>query len=140
IGTAIEYYDFILYATAASVVFNQVFLIGLEPALATFASFATLAAGYVASPFGGIVFGLFGDRLVRKNMLVLSMLILRIATVLIGLLPVTATIGVAAPIILVNLRMIQGVAVGGEWGGAALMALEHAPKRSRGFATSFANA
>jgi len=140
IGTAIEYYDFILYATAASVVFNQVFFIGLEPAVATFASFATLAAGYVARPFGGIVFGHFGDRLGRKKMLVLSMMIMGIATVLIGLLPTTATIGVAAPIILVTLRMIQGVAVGGEWGGAALMALEHAPKRSRGFATSFANA
>lgn len=140
VGTAIEYYDFILYATAASVVFNQVFFTNLEPAVATFASFATLAAGYVARPFGGIVFGHFGDRIGRKKMLVLSMMIMGVATVLIGLLPTTATIGVAAPIILVTLRMVQGIAVGGEWGGAALMALEHAPKRSRGFATSFANA
>src|SRR5699024_9684102 len=140
IGTAIEYYDFILYATAASVVFNQVFFIGLEPAVATLASFATLAAGYVARPFGGIVFGHFGDRLGRKKMLVLSMMIMGVATVLIGVLPTTATIGIAAPLILVTLRVVQGIAVGGEWGGAALMALEHAPKKSRGFATSFANA
>lgn len=140
VGTAIEYYDFILYATAASVVFNQVFFTDLDPAVATFASFATLAAGYVARPFGGIVFGHFGDRLGRKKMLVLSMMIMGVATVLIGLLPTTATIGIAAPLILVTLRMIQGIAVGGEWGGAALMALEHAPKSSRGFATSFANA
>jgi len=102
--------------------------------------FATLAAGYVARPFGGIVFGHFGDKLGRKKMLVLSMMIMGVSTVLIGLLPTTATIGVAAPMILVTLRMVQGIAVGGEWGGAALMALEHAPKKSRGFATSFANA
>ncbi|NUL47253.1 MHS family MFS transporter [Cellulosimicrobium funkei] len=140
IGTAIEYYDFILYATAASVVFNQVFFSGLDPAVAMFASFGTLAAGYVARPLGGLVFGHFGDRIGRKKMLVLSMMIMGGATVLIGLLPTTATIGIAAPIILVTLRMVQGIAVGGEWGGAALMALEHAPKKSRGFATSFANA
>src|SRR5690625_4202974 len=138
IGTAIEYYDFILYATAASIVFNQVFFTGLDPAVATFASFATLAAGYVARPFGGIVFGHFGDKLGRKKMLVLSMMIMGVSTVLIGLLPTTATIGVAAPIMLVTLRMVQGIAGGGEWGGAALMALEHASKRSSGSATSFA--
>jgi len=140
VGTAIEYYDFILYATAASVVFGHVFFTDLTPAVATFASFATLAAGYVARPFGGIVFGHFGDRLGRKKMLVLSMMIMGVATVLIGVLPTTATIGIAAPLILVTLRVVQGIAVGGEWGGAALMALEHAPKKSRGFATSFANA
>lgn len=140
IGTAIEYYDFILYATAASVVFNQVFFNGLDPAVAMFASFGTLAAGYVARPLGGLVFGHFGDRIGRKKMLVLSMMIMGVATVLIGLLPTTATIGIAAPLILITLRVVQGIAVGGEWGGAALMALEHAPKQSRGFATSFANA
>ncbi|WP_313822160.1 MFS transporter [Citricoccus sp.] len=140
IGTAIEYYDFILYATAASVVFNQVFFNGLDPAVAMFASFGTLAAGYLARPLGGLVFGHYGDRIGRKKMLVLSMMIMGGATVLIGLLPTTATIGIAAPVILISLRVIQGVAVGGEWGGAALMALEHAPKKSRGFATSFANA
>jgi MFS family permease len=139
IGSAIEYYDFILYATAASLVFNHVFFANLDPSVALFASFATLAAGYVARPVGGIVFGHYGDRIGRKKMLVLSMLMMGGATVLIGLLPTTAQIGLAAPVILVLLRLIQGVAVGGEWGGAALMAMEHAPQRRRGFATAFAN-
>ena len=140
VGSAIEYYDFILYATAASIVFNKVFFANQDPAVAIFASFATLAVGYIARPLGGIVFGHFGDRIGRKKMLVLSMMMMGLATMLIGLLPATAQIGVAAPTILVALRVIQGIAVGGEWGGAALMALEHAPKKQRGFATSFANA
>ncbi|MGM9473405.1 MFS transporter [Pseudarthrobacter sp. YS3] len=140
VGSAIEYYDFILYATAASIVFNKVFFANQDPAVAIFASFATLAVGYVARPLGGIVFGHFGDRIGRKKMLVLSMMMMGVATMLIGMLPTTAQIGVAAPVILVVLRVIQGIAVGGEWGGAALMALEHAPKKQRGFATSFANA
>ncbi|MGM7669537.1 MFS transporter [Microbacterium sp. A93] len=139
IGSAIEYYDFILYATAAALVFNHVFFADLDAGVALFASFATLAVGYVARPFGGIVFGHFGDRLGRKKMLVLSMLIMGAGTVLIGLLPTTAQIGIGAPIALVLLRVVQGVAVGGEWGGAALMALEHAPQKHRGFATAFAN-
>ncbi|WP_298587902.1 MFS transporter [uncultured Kocuria sp.] len=140
VGSAIEYYDFILYATAASLVFNHVFFANLDPAVALFASFATMAAGYLARPLGGIVFGHYGDRIGRKKMLVLSMLLMGGATVLIGLLPTTAQIGLAAPVILVLLRLVQGVAVGGEWGGAALMALEHAPQSKRGFATVFANA
>lgn len=140
IGSAIEYYDFILYATAASIVFGQVFFADLSPSFALFASFATLAAGYVARPLGGIVFGHFGDRIGRKKMLVLSMMMMGVATTLIGVLPTTAQIGVLAPTALVLLRVVQGIAVGGEWGGAALMALEHAPKTKRGFATSFANA
>ncbi|WP_111466989.1 MFS transporter [Microbacterium suaedae] len=140
IGTAIEYYDFILYAVASSVVFNRVFFENLPDAVAIFASFATLAAGYIVRPLGGIVFGHFGDRVGRKKMLVLSMLMMGVATTAIGLLPTTAQIGVIAPILLVTLRLVQGVAVGGEWGGAALMAMEHAPRHQRGFATSFANA
>lgn len=140
VGSAIEYYDFILYATAASIVFNKVFFANLDPATAIFASFATLAVGYVARPLGGIVFGHYGDRIGRKKMLVLSMMMMGVATMLIGMLPTTAQIGIAAPVILVVLRVVQGIAVGGEWGGAALMALEHAPKKQRGFATSFANA
>ena len=140
VGSAIEYYDFILYATAASIVFNNVFFANLDPATAVFASFATLAVGYIARPLGGIVFGHYGDRIGRKKMLVLSMMMMGVATILIGLLPTTAQIGLAAPVILVLLRIVQGIAVGGEWGGAALMALEHAPKKKRGFATSFANA
>lgn len=140
IGSAIEYYDFILYATAASIVFNTVFFANLGPAFGLFASFATLAVGYLARPLGGIVFGHYGDRIGRKKMLVLSMLMMGVATTLIGLLPTTAQIGVIAPIVLILLRIVQGVSVGGEWGGAALMALEHAPQQRRGFATSFANA
>ncbi|QCU79490.1 MFS transporter [Citricoccus sp. SGAir0253] len=140
VGSAIEYYDFILYATAAAIVFNHVFFAGLGEGVALFASFGTLAAGYVARPLGGIVFGHFGDRVGRKKMLVLSMLIMGAGTTLIGLLPTTAQIGLAAPVILVLLRVLQGIAVGGEWGGAALMALEHAPQSKRGFATAFANA
>lgn len=140
IGTAIEYYDFILYAVASSVVFDQVFFSNLPHGVALFASFATLAVGYVVRPLGGIVFGHFGDRIGRKKMLVLSMLMMGAATTAVGALPTTAQVGVIAPILLVTLRLVQGVAVGGEWGGAALMAMEHAPQRRRGFATSFANA
>lgn len=140
IGSAVEYYDFLLYATAAAVVFNKVFFVGMTPEIATFASFATFAVGYFARPVGGIIFGHWGDRIGRKKMLVLSMLLVGFATLAIGLLPTAATIGVAAPLILTVIRLVQGVAVGGEWGGAALMALEHAPTKSRGFATSFATA
>ncbi|MBT2513271.1 MFS transporter [Arthrobacter sp. ISL-30] len=140
VGSAIEYYDFMLYATAASLVFNKVFFANLGPGFALFASFVTLAAGYIARPLGGVVFGHFGDRLGRKKMLVLSMLIMGVGTTAIGLLPTTAQIGLAAPIALVLLRLVQGIAVGGEWGGAALMAIEHAPRKHRGFAAAFANA
>ncbi|MFJ4208443.1 MFS transporter [Paenarthrobacter sp. NPDC089675] len=140
IGSAIEYYDFVLYATAASLVFNKVFFANLGPGFDLFASFVTLAVGYIARPVGGLIFGHFGDRLGRKQMLVLSMLIMGLGTTAIGLLPTTAQIGMAAPLALVILRLVQGVAVGGEWGGAALMAIEHAPKEHRGFAAAFANA
>lgn len=140
IGSAVEYYDFILYSVAAALVFNQTFFAGLGAGFALFASFSTLAIGYLVRPVGGVVFGHFGDKIGRKKMLVLSMLLMGGATTAIGLLPTTAQVGIAAPILLVLLRMIQGFAVGGEWGGAALMALEHAPAKRRGFAASFANA
>ncbi|WP_138416322.1 MFS transporter [Sinomonas gamaensis] len=140
IGSAIEYYDFMLYATAASLVFDKVFFANLGPGFALFASFATLAVGYIARPLGGVVFGHFGDIVGRKKMLVLSMLIMGFGTVAIGFLPTTAQAGIVAPLTLVVLRLIQGVAVGGEWGGAALMAVEHAPAARRGFAAAFANA
>lgn len=140
IGSIIEYYDFILYATAASLVFDRVFFANLAPGLSLFASFGTLAAGYVARPLGGIIFGHFGDRIGRKKMLVLTMLMMGGATVLIGFLPTTAQVGAAAPSALVLLRIIQGIAVGGEWGGATLIALEHAPAKKRGLAAAFANA
>lgn len=139
LGSAIEFYDFMLYATAAAVVFTQVFFVNLSPGLAAFASFGTLAAGYVARPLGGIIFGHYGDRLGRKGVLVVSMLMMGIATTAIGLLPTATQIGAAAPVLLVCLRLIQGIAVGGEWGGAMLIALEHAPGGKRGFAASFAN-
>ncbi|MQA95597.1 MAG: MFS transporter [Streptosporangiales bacterium] len=138
-GSAIEFYDFLLYATTAAVVFPVVFFPNVPPAVAAFASFTTLAAGYVARPLGGIIFGHFGDRLGRKGVLVTSMLMMGTATAAIGLLPPSSQIGAAAPILLVCLRVIQGLAVGGEWGGAMLIALEHAPGGKRGFAASFAN-
>ncbi len=139
IGSAIEFYDFILYATAASLVFNKVFFVNQSPAVALFASFATLAVGYLARPLGGIIFGHYGDKLGRKGVLITSMVMMGVASTIIGLLPPTAQVGVIAPIALITLRVIQGLAVGGEWGGAMLMALEHAPKERRGFAASFAN-
>ena len=139
IGSAIEFYDFILYATAASLVFNKVFFVNLPPSVALFASFATLAVGYLARPLGGIIFGHFGDKLGRKGVLITSMVMMGVASTIIGLLPPTAQVGMIAPIALIILRIVQGLAVGGEWGGAMLMALEHAPKERRGFAASFAN-
>ncbi|GAA5226477.1 MFS transporter [Paeniglutamicibacter antarcticus] len=139
IGSAIEFYDFILYATAASLVFNKVFFVDMAPSVALFASFATLAVGYLARPLGGIIFGHFGDKLGRKGVLITSMVMMGVASTIIGLLPPTAQVGMIAPIALIALRIIQGLAVGGEWGGAMLMALEHAPKERRGFAASFAN-
>lgn len=140
VGSAIEFYDFILYATASSIVFAQLYFADLGPGLSLLASFSTLAAGYLARPVGGIIFGHFGDRVGRKNALIVSMVMMGAVTVLIGLMPPTAAIGMIAPASLFVLRIIQGIAVGGEWGGAALMALEHAPKNRRGLAAAFANA
>ncbi|OAV62426.1 MFS transporter [Enteractinococcus helveticum] len=139
LGSMIEFYDFILFATAASVVFSQVFFVDLDPGLGLFLSFTILAVGYVARPIGGILFGHFGDKIGRKGVLVTSMMLMGGTTVAIGLLPTTAAIGVAAPVMLTLFRVIQGLAVGGEWGGAMLIALEHAPDKRRGFAASFAN-
>ena len=139
LGSMIEYYDFLLYATASAVVFNQVFFSDLDPLVGTVAAFGTLAAGYVARPIGGIVFGHFGDRVGRKKMLVISMVMMGVASTLIGLLPTYDQVGVLAPMLLVFLRIIQGIAVGGEWGGAVLMSAEHASSR-RGLWASFTNA
>jgi MFS family permease len=139
LGSVIEYYDFLLYATASAVVFNKIFFSNLDPLVGTVASFGTLATGYLARPLGGIVFGHFGDRIGRKKMLVLSMTLMGIGSTLIGVLPTYAQVGVWAPILLVLLRVVQGIAVGGEWGGAALMSAEHASSR-RGLWTSFTNA
>ncbi|RBM17276.1 MFS transporter [Prauserella sp. PE36] len=133
IGTAIEWYDFYLYGTAAALVFNKLFFPSFSPLAGTLLALSTYTAGFVARPLGGIVMGHFGDRIGRKSMLVLSLLLMGIATALIGVLPTYAVAGIWAPLLLVVLRMVQGFGVGGEWGGAVLMAVEHAPKRSRGF-------
>jgi MFS transporter, MHS family, shikimate and dehydroshikimate transport protein len=138
IGSVVEWYDFLLYGTASALVFNVLFFPSLSPAAGTIAAFATLAVGYLARPLGGVVFGHFGDRLGRKQMLVISILVMGVATVGIGLLPTYGQIGIWAPILLVTLRMLQGFAVGGEWGGAVLMTLEHADVRRRGLWSSVA--
>ena len=134
VGTAIEWYDFYIFGTAAALVFGHVFYPGASPGAALIASFATFWVGFLARPIGGIIFGHFGDKLGRKNILVITLVMMGAATTLIGLLPGYATIGVAAPILLVCLRAIQGIAVGGEWGGAVLMATENASEKKKGFA------
>lgn len=136
LGGTIEYYDFLLYGTASSLVFNRLFFTDLSPVAATFAAFATFAVGYVARPLGGVLFGHYGDRIGRKAMLVLTMTMMGTASSLIGLLPTHSAIGNWAPILLVVLRLCQGVAVGGEWGGSALLTAEHAPVARRGLLSS----
>jgi len=132
IGTTIEWFDFFIYGQAAALVFNQIFFPDLSPTVGTLVSLATLGVGFVARPLGGFIFGHFGDRIGRKSMLVLTLSLMGVATAAIGLLPTAATIGVWAPVLLVTLRVVQGVAVGGEWGGAVLMSVEHAPPGRRG--------
>lgn len=140
IGTTIEWYDFFLYGTAAALVFNQVFFPELDPLAGTMAAFATYAVGFFARPVGGIVFGHFGDRMGRKSMLVTTLMLMGTATFLIGVLPTYDQIGVAAPALLVLLRFIQGFGVGGEWGGAVLMAVEHGHAGRRGLYASWVQA
>ncbi|MFE6521563.1 MFS transporter [Streptomyces sp. NPDC057794] len=132
-GTALEWYDFFLYGTASALVFGPLFFPGASSLAGTLASFGTFAVGFAARPLGGIVFGHFGDRLGRKPMLVITLLIMGVATFLIGALPTHEQIGVWAPILLVLLRVLQGIAVGGEWGGGVLMITERAPAGRRGF-------
>ncbi|WP_239014535.1 MFS transporter [Archangium violaceum] len=133
IGTAVEWYDFFLYGTAAALIFNRLFFPSFDPLVGTLAAFATFAVGFVARPLGGIIFGHFGDKLGRKSMLSATLMIMGVATFAIGLLPTYERIGVWAPILLVVLRILQGFGLGGEWGGAVLMAVEHAPAHRRGF-------
>lgn len=137
IGTTVEYYDFFIYGTAAALVFPKLFFPDASPLMGVLLSFATFGVGFLARPLGGVVFGHYGDRLGRKKMLVLSLVGMGAATFLMGLLPSYASIGIAAPILLTLLRLLQGFAVGGEWGGATLMAVEHAPKAKKGFFGSF---
>lgn len=136
IGTTIEWYDFFLYGTAAALVFNKLFFPSFEPMAGTMAAFATHAVGFFARPVGGVVFGHYGDRLGRKSMLVITLVMMGLATFLIGVLPTYAQIGLWAPALLALLRFVQGFAVGGEWGGAVLMAVEHGQSGKRGFRAS----
>ncbi|MGI8651064.1 MAG: MFS transporter [Rubrobacter sp.] len=137
IGTAIEFYDFYIYGTAAALVLGGVFFPEFATATGTLAAFATFAVAFFARPFGGVVFGHYGDRIGRKSMLIFSLLLMGVATFAIGLLPGYATIGIAAPILLVLLRFLQGFGLGGEWGGAVLLATEHATEGKRGLYSSF---
>jgi metabolite-proton symporter len=133
IGTSIEWYDFFLYNTAAALVFNKLFFPTFDPFAGTLLAFSTYTVGFAARPIGGIVIGHYGDKLGRKSMLVLTLVLMGVATFLIGVLPTYETIGPWAPVLLVVLRIVQGSGVGGEWGGAVLMAVEHAPAGKRGF-------
>ena len=138
-ASSIEWYDFFIYGTAAALVFPQLFFPkDLPPFVAQLASFSTFAVGFIARPIGGVIFGHFGDQIGRKRALVVAMMIMGLGTTGVGLMPGYATLGVAAPLILILLRFAQGLAVGGQWGGAALLAIENAPKHRRGFYGSFA--
>lgn len=140
IGTTIEWYDFFLYGTAAALVFNRLFFPDMEPLAGRMAAFATYSVGFFARPVGGVVFGHFGDRIGRKSMLVTTLMLMGVATFLIGVLPTYAQVGVIAPILLVLLRFVQGFGVGGEWGGAVLMAVEHGHRGRRGLYASWVQA
>jgi len=137
VGTSLEWYDFFLYGTAAALVFNKLFFPNFDPLVGTLLAFATYAAGFVSRPLGGIVFGHFGDTVGRKQVLVVTLLLMGGATFLIGALPTYAAIGIAAPILLVTLRFVQGLGLGGEWGGAVLMSLEHGAPDRRGLNASW---
>lgn len=132
-GTTIEWYDFFLYGTAAALIFNKIFFPAFDPLTGTLAAFATYSVGFFARPLGGVVFGHFGDRVGRKSMLLITLFMMGIPTILIGLIPSYDSIGYWAAVLLVLMRFLQGVAVGGEWGGAVLMAVEHAPEGKKGF-------
>jgi MFS family permease len=138
-GTSIEWYDFFIYATAAALVFREVFFPpDMDPVLGTIVAFGTTSFGYLGRPLGAFIFGYFGDRFGRKPVLISTLLLMGIGTVGIGLLPSYESVGAIAPLLLITLRLLQGVAMGGEWGGAALLAIEHAPADRRAFFGSFA--
>lgn len=140
VGTAVEWYDFFAFGTAAALVFNTVFFPTLDPVVGTVSALGTFSAGFLARPIGGLLAGHYGDRFGRKGMLVATLVAMSSATFLIGCLPGYASAGVWAPVLLVLLRVFQGLAVGGEWGGAVLIAMEHAPAHRRGLYASFAHA
>ena len=138
IGTTIEWYDFFIYGTASALVFGRLFFPNFSELAGTLAAFGSFAVGFIARPVGGLVFGHIGDRIGRKSTLVLTLMMMGLATFAMGLMPTFAVIGIWAPILMVALRFLQGMAVGGEWGGAVLMAVEHSGKKRRGFFGSFA--
>ena len=136
LGATIEWYDFFLYGVVAGIVFNKLYFPNHEPLVSTLLAYTTFAIGFVARPLGGVLFGHFGDKIGRKSMLVLTLSLMGVATVLIGLLPTYDQIGIAAPILLLLLRIVQGLGLGGEWGGAVLMVYEYAPPARRGYYAS----
>lgn len=136
IGATIEWYDFFLYGVMAGIVFSKLYFPGSDPVVSTMLAYGTFAVGFVTRPLGGVIFGHFGDKIGRKSMLVMTLMIMGVSTFLIGLLPTYAQVGVAAPIMLLLLRILQGIGLGGEWGGAVLMAYEYAPIKERGFYAS----
>ena len=138
-GTALEAYDFLLYGSAAGLVFNKLFFPTSDPMAGTLLAFATYAVGFVARPIGGIIIGNYGDRVGRKPMLLFTLSLMGIVTALIGVLPTYQQVGILAPILLTVLRFVQGIAYGGEWGGAVLVVIEHAPPGRRGFLGGFPN-
>ena len=137
IGATVEWYDFFLYGVVAGIVFNQLYFPAGDPVVSTLLAYTTFAVGFVARPLGGVIFGHFGDRIGRKSMLIMTLMIMGVATVLIGLVPTYAQIGIWAPILLLVLRILQGIGLGGEWGGAVLMTYEYAPPEKRGLYASF---
>ncbi len=136
VGASIEWYDFFLYGVVAGIVFNKLYFPGSDPVVSTLLAYTTFAVGFVTRPLGGVIFGHFGDKVGRKSMLIITLMIMGVATFLIGLVPTYAQIGIGAPLLLLLLRVLQGIGLGGEWGGAVLMAYEYAPKEERGFYAS----
>ena len=136
IGATIEWYDFFLYGVVAGIVLNKLYFPGSDPLVATMLAYATFAVGFITRPLGGVIFGHFGDRIGRKTMLIVTLMIMGVSTFLIGLVPTYAQIGIAAPLLLLLLRILQGIGLGGEWGGAVLMAYEYAPPDKRGYYAS----
>lgn len=136
VGATIEWYDFFLYGVVAGIVFNKLYFPSHDPVVSTLLAYATFAVGFVTRPLGGVIFGHFGDRIGRKSMLIMTLMIMGVATFLIGLVPTYEQIGLGAPLLLLLLRVLQGMGLGGEWGGAVLMTYEYAPQNRRGFYAS----